>query len=57
VTFPDVRTSRRVLAPWRSGVSIERRDAMVCQVRDGQIVRLDYYNNPDEALKAVGIEG
>jgi ketosteroid isomerase-like protein len=38
-----------------SGVRVERRDAMVCQVHDGQIVRIDYYNNRDEALKAMGL--
>jgi ketosteroid isomerase-like protein len=38
-----------------SGVALERHDAMVFEVRDGKIVRLDYYNNRDQALKAVGL--
>jgi ketosteroid isomerase-like protein len=38
-----------------SGVALERHDAMVFEVRDGRIVRLDYYNNRDQALKAVGL--
>jgi ketosteroid isomerase-like protein len=39
-----------------SGVSLEREDAMVFEVRDGKTVRLDYYNNRAEALKAAGLE-
>ena len=39
-----------------SGVRVERRDAMVCQVHDDLIVRIDYYNDRAEALKAVGLE-
>jgi ketosteroid isomerase-like protein len=38
-----------------SGVALERHDAMVYEVRDGRTVRLDYYNNRDEALKALGL--
>jgi ketosteroid isomerase-like protein len=38
-----------------SGVSIDRRDAMVQQWRDGKIVRFDYYNDRDTALKAAGV--
>jgi ketosteroid isomerase-like protein len=40
-----------------SGVAVERQDAMVLTVRDGKVVRLDYYNNRDEALEAVGLAG
>jgi hypothetical protein len=29
---------------------------MVCKLRDGRIVRIDYYNNREQALKAVGLE-
>jgi ketosteroid isomerase-like protein len=38
-----------------SGVALERRDAMVFEVRDGKIVRLDYYNDRDQALRAAGL--
>jgi ketosteroid isomerase-like protein len=38
-----------------SGVAIERQDAIVCEVRDAKIVRLDYYNNREQALQAVGL--
>jgi ketosteroid isomerase-like protein len=38
-----------------SGLPLERQDAMVFAVRDGKVVRLDYYNNRAEALKAVGL--
>jgi ketosteroid isomerase-like protein len=38
-----------------SGVEIERADAQVYRLRDGKIVRLDYYNDRQEALKAVGL--
>jgi ketosteroid isomerase-like protein len=38
-----------------SGVALERHDAMVFEVREGKIVRLDYYNNRDEALKQAGL--
>jgi ketosteroid isomerase-like protein len=39
-----------------SGIALERHDAMVVEVRDAKIVRLDYYNNRAQALKAVGLE-
>jgi ketosteroid isomerase-like protein len=38
-----------------SGVQVARQDAMVWEIRDGKVVRLDYYNNRDEALKAAGL--
>jgi ketosteroid isomerase-like protein len=38
-----------------SGVSLERLDGIVWTVRDGKVVRLDYYNSPAEALEAVGL--
>ena len=38
-----------------SGVAVERRDAMVFELRDGKTVRLDYYNSRAEALEAVGL--
>ena len=40
-----------------SGVPVERQDAMVWEVRDGKVVRLDYYNNREKALEAVGLKG
>jgi ketosteroid isomerase-like protein len=39
-----------------SGVILERQDALVHELCDGKIVRLDYYNNRAQALKAVGLE-
>ena len=46
----------RLLATGRgSGVSLERLDATVWTVRDGKSLRLDYYNNPAAALRAVGL--
>jgi ketosteroid isomerase-like protein len=38
-----------------SGISLERRDGMVWTVREGKAVRLDYFNNPTEALEAAGL--
>jgi ketosteroid isomerase-like protein len=38
-----------------SGVALERHDAMVFEVQGAQVVRVDYYNNRDEALKQVGL--
>jgi ketosteroid isomerase-like protein len=40
-----------------SGVALEREDAMVFELRDGKIVRLDYYNDRAEARKAAGLDG
>jgi ketosteroid isomerase-like protein len=39
-----------------SGVTLDRQDAMVAEVRDRKIVRVDYYNSRREALRAVGLE-
>jgi ketosteroid isomerase-like protein len=39
-----------------SGVTLERHDAMVFEFRDGRVARIDYYNNREQALKAVGLE-
>ena len=59
--FVDV--GDRVVAVFRmkatgrgSGITVERQDAMVWEVRGGKIVRVDYYNKRDQALKAVGLE-
>jgi ketosteroid isomerase-like protein len=38
-----------------SGVAVERQDAMVFTVRDGKVVRFDYFNNREDALEAVGL--
>ena len=38
-----------------SGVAIERQDAMVFTVRDSKVVRVDYYNNKEEAFEVVGL--
>jgi ketosteroid isomerase-like protein len=40
-----------------SGVKVERQDAMVFEMRDGMTVRVDYYNDRQQALEAVGLEG
>ncbi len=40
-----------------SGIAIDRQDGLVYKLRDGMIVRLDYYNNRAQALKAVGLAG
>jgi len=40
-----------------SGIALERHDAMVFAVCDVKIVRLDYYNNRDEALRQAGLAG
>jgi ketosteroid isomerase-like protein len=38
-----------------SGISLERPDGMVWTVRNGKAVRLDYFNNPTQALEAAGL--
>jgi ketosteroid isomerase-like protein len=38
-----------------SGISVERGDGMVWVFREGKLVRLDYFNDQDEALEAVGL--
>ncbi len=35
-----------------SGVAIERQDAMLYEVRDQQVTRIDYYNSKQQALDA-----
>jgi ketosteroid isomerase-like protein len=39
-----------------SGVTVERTDAMVCEMRDLKVTRLDYYNNRERALRSAGVE-
>jgi ketosteroid isomerase-like protein len=49
--FISMRTTGR-----GSGVQVKRRDALVYALRDGKIVRGDYYNDRQEALTALGLE-
>jgi ketosteroid isomerase-like protein len=47
----------RVRAKGRhSGVDVERVDGAVFTFAHGKVVRLDYYNSKQQALKAVGLE-
>ena len=39
-----------------SDVDVKRQDAIVYRLRDGIIVRFDYYNSRQQALNAVGLE-
>jgi len=38
-----------------SGIELSRRDAIVCTLRAGKIAQLIYYNDQQQALKAVGL--
>jgi ketosteroid isomerase-like protein len=38
-----------------SGAEVERQDGMVYELRDGQIVRIDYCNNREQALEIAGL--
>jgi len=38
-----------------SGVEVDRQDALVYELRDSKIGRVDYYNNKVQALEAVGL--
>ena len=38
-----------------SGVELDRRDAQVFELRDGRVVRLDYFSTKADALEAVGL--
>jgi ketosteroid isomerase-like protein len=40
-----------------SGIELTRPDALVASFRGGKAVRLGYYNDQAQALKAVGLEG
>lgn len=40
-----------------SGVEVDRQDAIVWSVRGGKILRLDYYNNREQALTASKLAG
>jgi ketosteroid isomerase-like protein len=39
-----------------SGIDIDRPDALVYRISGGATTRIDYFNDRDEALKAVGLE-
>ena len=39
-----------------SGIDLSRHDALVCTLRAGKIVKLVYYNDQQQALKALGLE-
>jgi ketosteroid isomerase-like protein len=48
---------QRMTATGRSsGVQITRQDALVCGLDRGKVVRLDYYNDRAQALRAAGLE-
>jgi ketosteroid isomerase-like protein len=58
--FIDVGDRVAVVATMRgrgsaSGVEIERRHGSVWTIRDGKAVRFHWFNDPDEALEAVGL--
>lgn len=54
----DVVVFARVRArTHRDGVLVEHAPAAVCTVRDGQIVRVRFYLERDQALEAVGLAG
>jgi uncharacterized protein len=38
-----------------SGVEVDRQDGLLYTVRNGELVRLDYYNSRDQALEAAGL--
>jgi ketosteroid isomerase-like protein len=40
-----------------SGIELERQDAMVIRIRDGKWLRIDYYNDRNQALEYVGRAG
>jgi ketosteroid isomerase-like protein len=44
----------QMTATARGGMKLDRSDALVYTLREGKIVRLDYFNNKPEALEAVG---
>jgi ketosteroid isomerase-like protein len=58
-----IDAGERVVAVFRmtatgqgSGVRVDRQDAMVWEMGPGaKVVRIDYYNNREQALKAVGL--
>jgi ketosteroid isomerase-like protein len=49
-----VRWSQRMVGRG-SGVPVELDSAQVWTLRDGRVIRIDNYTDPDEALEAVGL--
>jgi len=45
-----------VITGKQSGIELSRRDAVVCTLRASKIADLTYYNDQQQALKAVGLE-
>ena len=46
----------RMIAKGRSsGIEVDRLDAITYRIRDGKIVRMEYYNDQEQALEAVGL--
>jgi ketosteroid isomerase-like protein len=41
----------------RSGVTLTREDAIVYELRDGMVLRLDYFNDRGQALEFAGVKG
>jgi ketosteroid isomerase-like protein len=39
-----------------SGVEVDRQDALLYELRDGLIIRIDYFNNKGDALAAAGLD-
>jgi ketosteroid isomerase-like protein len=39
-----------------SGIEAQRNDALVYEIRDDMITRVDYYNDRTQALEAVGLD-
>jgi ketosteroid isomerase-like protein len=40
-----------------SGIEVKRQDALVYEIHDRMITRVDYYNDRKQALEAVGLPG
>jgi ketosteroid isomerase-like protein len=45
-----------IVAGKGSGIELSRRDALVCSLRAGKVTEMGYYNDQQQALKAVGLE-
>src|SRR5688572_4384578 len=64
VDFELIPAGDKVLARWRtpvtghhSGVAVENRATSVFTVREGQVTRIEYFFDHDEALRAAGLGG
>jgi hypothetical protein len=38
-------------------VEVDRQDGLLYTLRDGELVRLDYFNSREQALEAAGLSG